>query len=324
MSYKIFVDFAVTPAVLDVLKAGTQGHQLIFPQKPVTSVLAKPEPDPQFPTVDIAFGQPDLPAIASAASLKWIHVSSSGFTRYDTAQFRASMAQRKIAVTNSASVYNESCAVHALSFLLAQARNLPHGLKTRAANGSPEWLALRGSSSTLRDQTVLILGFGAIAKRLVELLRPLHMNILAYRRQARGDEGVPVVTPDQLPHTLSTMADHIINILPDNAESRNFFDAARLAAVKPCAVFYNIGRGSTVDQAALVQTLQSGRLKAAWLDVTDPEPLPENHPLLSAPNCFITPHTAGGHTDETKTLVRHFLKNFDRFIRNEPLADRIM
>jgi phosphoglycerate dehydrogenase-like enzyme len=292
--------------------------------KPISSVLSKPERDPQFATVDIAFGQPDPQAIAEAAKLKWIQVSSSGITRYDHPQFRALVSERKLLVTNSASVYNEACAVHVLSFLLAQARNLPLALKTRTANGTNEWHALRASSTTLRGQTVLILGFGAIGKRLVELLRPFHMNVIAYRRKARGDEGVPVISPDQLAHTLATEADHIVNILPDNLESRHFFDASRLTTLKPGAVFYNIGRGTTVDQYALLAALRSGRLKAAWLDVTEPEPLPDNHPLLAEPNCFITPHVAGGHIDEAKTLVRHFLKNFERYVRGEPLLDQVM
>jgi phosphoglycerate dehydrogenase-like enzyme len=324
MPFKIFVDLAMPPDALELLKTATRGHQLIFPKKSISSVLVKLEPDPQFATADIAFGQPDTQAIAEAPHLKWIHVSSSGITRYDTPPFRASMAARKIPVTNSAGVYNEACAAHVLSFMLAQARHLPAALKSRAANGSAEWLALRGSSSTLRDETMLILGFGAIGRRLVELLQPFGMKILAYRRTARGDEGVPVVTPDQLGHTLAHVADHIVNILPDNAESRHFFNASRLAVLKPGAVFYNIGRGTTVEQGALCDALRSGRLKAAWLDVTDPEPLPEGHPLLSQPNCFITPHLAGGHADETKTLVRHFLKNFERFTRGEPLIDRVM
>lgn len=324
MSLRIFVDLALPPDVSEMLQAETKGHTLLFPHRPISSVLAKSEPDAQFATADIAFGQPDVQAVSEARRLKWIHVSSSGITRYDTPAFRSAMAERKIFVTNSASVYEEACAVHVFSFMLAQARNLPAALKTRAANGSPEWIVLRGSSSTLRGQTVLILGFGAIGKRLVELLRPFQMNVIACRRKARGDEGVPVIMPDQLVHTLANEADHIVNILPDNAESRHFFDAIRLARLKPGAVFYNIGRGTTVDQNALLEALQCGRLKAAWLDVTDPEPLPEDHPLLAQPNCFITPHLAGGHPDETKTLVRHFLTNFQRYVRGEPLLDRVM
>lgn len=170
---------------------------------------------------------------------------------------------------------------------------------------------------------MILLGFGAIARRLLELLRPFEMDLAAFRRSARGDEGVPVVTPDRLPAALAA-ADHVVNLLPDNAESRNFFSAERFAACKPGAIFYNIGRGTTVDQAALLAALQSGRLGAAWLDVTDPEPLPPDHPLISAPNCHITPHTAGGHRNEAESLVRHFLANFRRFLADAPLRDRIM
>jgi phosphoglycerate dehydrogenase-like enzyme len=320
---RIFVDLAVAPDVLELLQAGTKGHQLVFPRTPVSSVLAKAERDPQFATVDITFGQPEPQAIAEANRLKWIHVSSSGITRYDNPHFRALMAERKIAVSNSASVYDEACAVHALSFMLAQARKLPLALKTRTASGTDAWFALRGSSRTLRGETVLIVGYGTIGKRLVELLRPFDMKVFAYRRKAHGDEGVPVVTGGQLFRALAE-ADHVVNILPDSAETRHFFDAARFLAVKPGAIFYNIGRGATVSQDALLDALRSGRLGAAWLDVTEPEPLPDEHPLWAEPNCFITPHVAGGHVDETKTLVCHFLKNFDRFVRGKPLLDRVM
>ena len=324
MPFKIYVDLDMPAGALELLQSGTRGHQLVFPHKPISSVLDSPGVDPQFAAVDIAFGQPDPKAVAGATHLKWIHVSSSGITRYDTPGFRALMAERKIPVTNSAEVYHEACAVHVLSFMLAQARNLPAALQSRAANGTPEWLALRGSSTTLRDQTILILGFGAIGKRLVELLKPFHVKVLAYRRKARGDEGVPVITPEQLAQTLANVADHIVNILPDNEESRHFFNASRLATLKPGAVFYNIGRGTTVEQDALLDALRSHRLKAAWLDVTDPEPLPANQPLLNQPNCHITPHLAGGHVDEAKTLVRHFLNNFGRFVAGQPLLDRVM
>jgi phosphoglycerate dehydrogenase-like enzyme len=322
-NFRIFVDFAVTPEVLDMLQKGTQGHQLVFPREPVSSVLARAERDPQFATVDIAFGQPEPEAIAEAGPLKWIHVSTSGITRYDNPQFRALMAERKIPVTNSASVYNEACAVHALSFIVAQARKLPLALKTRTASGTPAWKDIRGTSGTLRGETVLILGYGAIGKRLAELLRPFDMKVMAYRRKPRGNEGVPVITEEQLVHALAG-ADHIVDILPDSTATRHFFDAARFAMIKPGAVFYNIGRGTTINQNALLEALRSGRIGAAWLDVTEPEPLPDEHPLRKEPNCFITPHVAGGHAGEAKTLVRHFLKNFERFVRGEPLLDRMM
>jgi phosphoglycerate dehydrogenase-like enzyme len=321
---RIFVDFALAPDVLDYLRRGIGGHDLLLPGAPAASVLAAAEPDPQLATADIAFGQPDPQAVATATALRWIHVSTSGITRYDSAEFRVLVAARGIPVTNSAHVYNEACAVHALSFLLAQARALPRALQSYAPGGTDEWHALRAASGTLRGETVLIVGYGAIGRRLVELLHPLNVTCLAYRRKPRGDEGVPVPTQDALADVLAHQADHIVNILPDSPETRGFFDAVRLRMIKPGAVFYNIGRGNTVDQAALADALQSGRLRAAWLDVTDPEPLPEGHPLRAAPNCFITPHTAGGHAGEAMTLVKHFLDNLGRFERGEPLLDRVM
>ncbi len=313
----------MSPDVLEMLKDGTRGQQLVFPKKPAASVLTKSERDPQFTTADVAFGQPDTQAIAEAYRLKWVHVSSSGITRYDTPEFRALAAQRKITVSNSASVYNEACAAHVFSFMLAQARVLPKALKTRAAGGSTAWHAVRSACRTLRGETVLIVGYGAIGKRLAELLRPFDMKIVAYRRKARGDEAVAIVSESQLVSSLAN-ADHVVNILPESTQTRHFFNAARFGSIKPGAIFYNIGRGTTVDQDALLKALRSGRIAAAWLDVTEPEPLPDDHPLWAEPNCFITPHVAGGHADEAKTLVRHFLKNLERFVRGEPLLDRVM
>jgi len=170
---RIYVDFAAPPDALELLREGTKGQQLLFPRTPASSILGTPAHDPQLATADIAFGQPDPQAVAEARQLKWIHVSSSSITRYDNPPFRSLVAERKIAVSNSASVFNEACAVHVLGFMLAQARNLPRALESRAANGSDAWHALRGASSTLRGETVLIIGFGAIGRRLAELLGPL-------------------------------------------------------------------------------------------------------------------------------------------------------
>ena len=321
MKLRIFADFIPPRGALDLLKEGTAGHELVFPRKPSASVLAKAEHDPQFATVEVAFGQPDIDAIRDAPRLKWIHVSTSSVARYDHAEFRALLARRGIAFSNSASVYSEACALHALSFLLAQSRSLPAALASYAVGGTPEWHALRSSCVPLRGQTLVILGYGAIGRRLVELLKPFDMKVIAHRRRERGDEGVPVIDDGRLPEKLGE-ADHVMNILPDSAATRRFFDAPRFAAMKPGAVFYNLGRGSTVDQDALLDALRSKRIKAAWLDVTEPEPLPADHPLRAVPNCFVTPHIAGGHLDEAKTMVRHFLANLRRFERGEPLLDQ--
>jgi phosphoglycerate dehydrogenase-like enzyme len=132
-----------------------------------------------------------------------------------------------------------------------------------------------------------------------------------------------MVAESDLPAALR-QAQHVVNILPESDHTRRFFDAGRFAQLKPGSVFYNIGRGVTVDQNALAIALRSKQLRAAWLDVTDPEPLPDDHPLWQEPNCFITPHIAGGQGAEYEVLVRHFLDNFKRLVQGQPLADRVM
>jgi phosphoglycerate dehydrogenase-like enzyme len=319
---KIFSDVHLSPSALQLLQEGVAPHQVIFPARPPASVLAKSEFDPAFLEADIAFGQPDLSSIAQSEKLRWVHLTSAGYTRYDTAEFRASAAARGLLVTNSSSVFAVPCAEHVFTFMLAQSRRLPLSLRSRFGSGDPEWYLLRNASTSLRGQNVLILGYGAIATKLIEMLRPFDAQIVALRRRARGDEAVPIATYEGLPEALAN-ADHIVNILPANADSEGFISAERLASMKRGAVLYNIGRGTTVDQDALLAALRSGQLAAAWLDVTEPEPLPADHPLLAEPNCFITPHVAGGHADETETIVRHFLANFRRFVAETPLVDRI-
>src|SRR5690606_22616247 len=130
-------------------------------------------------TADVAFGQPDPSAIANTERLKWIHVSSSGITRYDTPEFRALIAERRIQLSNSASVYSEACAVHALSFILAQARHLPAAIGNRIPGGTESLQTLRNSCSTLRGESIAIVGFGAIGRRLAELLKGFGMKIVA-------------------------------------------------------------------------------------------------------------------------------------------------
>jgi phosphoglycerate dehydrogenase-like enzyme len=320
---QIFCDARFGGNALKLLQGGIGPNKLIFPKQAGVSVLSVAPTDPAINEADIALGQPDVKGVLNAKRLRWLHITSAGFTRYDTAEFREAAKARGLIVTNSSSVYAEACAEHVFAFMLAQARQLPLALKTRCANGTEQWNKLRFSSSCLQGQEVVILGYGTIGARLVEILTPFQMKIAAMRRQARKSEGVETVTPENVAGVLAT-ADHVINILPDNADSVHFVSKTLLSQMKPGAIFYNIGRGTTVHQEALAESLNAGHLAAAWLDVTDPEPLPEGHPLLTAPNCFITPHTAGGHRDESETLVRHFLENLPRFIAGTSLRDRIM
>lgn len=320
---KIYSDTPFGDEALSWLHDGVTGHELVFPSRMADSVLGQSEAGPEIINADVAFGQPEAHSILEAQKLRWLHLSSAGYTRYDTPDFRNEMKVRGIMVTNSSSVYADACVEHFMAFLFAQSRQLLPNLKSSCNAGSQEWFSLRESAVPLRGQCVVILGFGAIARRMIEVLQPFGMEVIAVRRRPRGNEGVTVVTPEDVHEPLSR-ADHVINILPDNADSLRFVNQERLAGFKKGASFYNIGRGRTVDQQALAQSLNAGQLASAWLDVTDPEPLPADHVLRKCVNCHITPHTAGGHRAEYVSLVRHFLANLRRFETGQPLLDRIM
>ena len=271
---------------------------------------------------EVAFGHPNAQSGSQSEKLLWIHLDSAGYTSFDHANIKQSMTQRGIALTNSSAVYDEPCAQHLLAMILALSRELPGALDVQRDNRSWPMQALRSRARLLNDQTVLILGFGAIARRLVELLRPLGMNLMAVRREIRGDESVRVMKTSDVDELLPR-ADHIVNILPANEDTNNFLNAERLANLKQGAIVYNIGRGTTLDHDALLRELRGGRIAAAYLDVTEPEPLPPDHPLWKTPNCFITPHIGGGHQREKERQVKHFLDNLRRFEKGEALRNRI-
>jgi len=272
--------------------------------------------------VAIAFGQPHLDDCFGSKSLKWIQLTTAGYTRYDRDDLRESLRSRSVQMTNSSGVYNEPCAQHLLGMMLSANRMLPKSLHAQIKDQSWNYLKLRSQSRLLNGQSIGILGFGAIAKRLVELLSPMRPSIIAFRRTVRGDESCRTLPIDQF-DSYAGRFDHVVNILPAAAGTKDFFEATRLSKLRPGAKFYNIGRGDTVDQNALVDALKSNAVSAAYLDVSTPEPLPPDHPLWRLPNCFITPHTAGGFDTEPTTQVEHFVQNLSRFDVGQPLLDQI-
>lgn len=325
MNLTIWTNHELLPAarVLLTTELAKAGCRLIQSAVSSRSVLTQAQSDPALAEADIAYGQPSPDDVLRSPRLKWVAVSSAGYTRYDREDFRTSMKQRGTVVTNASSVFANPCAEHLLAQMLALSRNLPAQLRNQ--DGSREWRYQedRFTSASLTGQTVLMLGFGAIGRRCAELLAPFRGRVIAYRRNPRGDEGVEIVGDAGLPAALAA-ADHVLNVLPDSPATRGFMNAARFQQMKRGARFYNVGRGTTVDQPALIDALETGRLGGAYLDVMEPEPLPPADPLWSAPNCFITCHIAGGTVDQDERLVRFFLENLRRFRAGESLLDRII
>jgi phosphoglycerate dehydrogenase-like enzyme len=311
----------LTESAKEYLTSATKPHQLVIGRK-AEHVLDPGSGDLRLLQADVTFGQPDPATVLHSKKLRWVHLSSAGYASYDTPEFRNGLKALSAILTNSSSVFNEPCAQHLMSWLLADARQLyPSYDNQKEARAWPQ-NDLREKTRLLAGQTVLIVGYGAIGRRLAELLAPYPVQLIGYRRSRQPESRIRIVGPEQLSAAMGE-ADHVINILPQNSETRSFFNAERLGQTKPGARYYSIGRGSTTDQNALLSCLSSGRLSAAYLDVTDPEPLPPEDPLWTAVNCFITPHMGGGHSEETVRIVNHFVQNLRRFERGEALIDKV-
>jgi phosphoglycerate dehydrogenase-like enzyme len=306
-----------------LLARGTGGHALVLSDRRNSSVLAGGQRDPSIAGADIAFGQPDPADCIEGAGLRWIEVSSAGYTRYDNEAFRQAIRARGAAFTNASQVYSDACAEHVLAMILALGRQLLASYATQLGDRSWPYDGTREKSRLLTGQTVVLLGYGSIGRRLAQLLAPFGVKIYSLRRQIRSEPGVHIVPEEDLTKVLPE-ADHVVNVLPENGSTLNYVNARRIACFKPGARFYNVGRGPTVDQPALIEGLRSGRIGAAYLDVTVPEPLPPSHPLWTTPNCFITPHSAGGRNNVNVELVRHFLANLAAFEKGGAMVDRVL
>ena len=324
MSHTIWCNAALSERAEQLLVDGLEGHRVVFAKERLASVLTAGRSDAGLAEADVVFGQPEAAECLNRTRIKWVAVTSAGYGRYDTPEFLETFKARGSVFSSSSTVFAEPCAQHVMAMMLALGRQL---LESHAEQlGAKEWAFFerRSASVLMNGQTVLLLGYGTIAKRLTELLGPFGMKLYAVRRKAHSERGVHIISEDRVTSVLGD-ADHIVNLLPDNEATRNYVNARRLSACKQGARFYNIGRGTTVDENALMQALESGRLGAAYLDVFAAEPLPSSSRLWTTRNCFITPHTAGGRSDQDVALVKHFLANFAAFVAGgEAMVDRVV
>jgi phosphoglycerate dehydrogenase-like enzyme len=310
--------------VLARFRAALNDHRLLLASAANASNLDPGKEDPLLEQADAVLGQPDPDQLIRLPNVKWVQLTTAGYTRYDTKRFRDAMTARGTIVTNASSIYAEPCAQHILAMMLAQARKLPEALDNQRIDHAWPYLSIRTRSNLLNGQTALIVGYGAIGRRLAQLLAPFDMNLIGFRRRPdASNEPIRIEPVDRLDEFLP-QADHVVNVLPASNATEEFFNADRLGMMNRGAVYYNIGRGSTTDQYALQSVLQTNYIAAAYIDATEPEPLPNEHPLWTTPNCFITPHTAGGHSTEFERHVEFFLANLARFEKGESLVDRII
>jgi phosphoglycerate dehydrogenase-like enzyme len=218
-----------------------------------------------------------------------------------------------IVVCRAVGVHDIPVSEWVLAAILAMQRRLPEFIEFQRHavwNRSP---ADDAGIDDLDGHMVVVVGHGSIGRAVAARLEPFGARVIGVARHAR--DGVqPVSTlPQLLPQ-----ADVVVDLLPLNPETEKFVDAAFLARMKPGALFVNAGRGKTVDTEALLAALQSGRIRAA-IDVTDPEPLPDGHPLWLAPNILITPHIAGGVARWNARGYRFAGEQIRRYAAGQPL-----
>ncbi len=321
MSSTIWTNAFLTQEAREHLRDGTKSHKLLISEEP-DDVLSVGKPDERLTEAEILFGQPDPGSIIASSKAKWIHLSSAGYARYDHESFKDWLKTHSTVFTNSSSVFDEPCAQHLMGWILADCRLFyPAYDNQKEAKAWPQ-NKLREQMRLLTNQTILILGYGSIGRRLTELLAPYKVRIIGFKRTPLHVSGVEIIGLTDLPQALGR-ADHVVNILPESTSTEKFVNSKLFQRFKPGARYYSIGRGTTTDQRALEDYLRSGHLAAAYLDVTDPEPLPPDHPLWSVPHCYITPHSGGGHDDESSRLVEHFLANLRHFEQGKPLTNQV-
>ncbi|WP_042392750.1 2-hydroxyacid dehydrogenase [Streptacidiphilus carbonis] len=194
-----------------------------------------------------------------------------------------------VTLQNARGLHDASTAELAMTLILASLRGIPQFVGNQADGVWDQHFR-----PALADRTVLIAGYGSIGAALEARLLPFECAVVRVARSARSAPLGPVHALDELPALLPT-ADVVVLLVPLTGQTRHFADAAFLARMKDGALLVNVARGAVVDTKALLAELESGRIGAA-LDVTDPEPLPADHPLWHAPNTLITPHVGGPST----------------------------
>lgn len=250
--------------------------------------------------------------IPRAPGLRWIQSISAGVEDLAFPELRA----HGVVLTNAAGIYDPGLAESVLGFLLAFSTRILEDARLEPGAWPQDGTRL------LRGTTALVVGAGSIGIETGRLLRAAGLRVRGIARTARPPDDVfeSIAGPDALHQELAA-ADHVVNVLPITPATRRVFDASSFAAMKASAVFVNIGRGSTVDEPALIGALGDGVIAGAALDVFEVEPLPAESPLWRMPNVLVSPHRAGDHEGWESAVVALFLDNLRRFASGEPLRN---
>jgi phosphoglycerate dehydrogenase-like enzyme len=250
-----------------------------------------------------------------ASNLQFIQSISAGLDQYD----RDVLRQHNVRLASAAGVNAQAVAQHAMALILALKRQLHTGRDHQSAK---LWRGMISDIAAREDQlngkTLLIVGLGRIGSGLAQLAQAFEMRVIATRRDpSAGTQGAHTVYAHDRLAELLPQADVIALTCPLTAQTENLIDAKAISLMKPSATLINVARGRVVDEEALIEALQAGRLAAAGLDVTREEPLPAASPLWTMPNVLITPHTAGETQRYEDAVIDILIENLERMWRGE-------
>lgn len=268
--------------------------------------------------VYMGFGIPAA-LLRAGRRLKWVHSGAAGVGGSLTAEMLAS----DVVFTNSAGIHGPPVAETVLAFLLHFARGLDHAI---AAQAEGRWGrgVFDGPAAPVRElgrSTVGVVGLGGIGREVARRAGALGATVVGVRRRPLPVEGVEVLSGDGALDALLARSDYVVLTAPETAETRGLMDRARLARMRREAVLVNVARGGLVDEDALADALEAGRLRGAALDVFSTEPLPPAHRLWSAPRLLITPHVSaysGAFWERESALLE---ENLRRWAAGEPLLN---
>jgi D-3-phosphoglycerate dehydrogenase len=249
---------------------------------------------------------PELPR-----SVRWVQLPSAGVEPW----MARIAATPHVTFTSAAGAYAPQVAEHALSLLLAGVRGIVASARAETWRIPPH--------RTLSGSTVAIIGAGGIGRALISQLTPLAVEVIAVTRRGHDVPGAARTLSAAELGDVWGAADHFVIAAPATGATRHLVGAPELAAMREHAWIVNIARGSLIDTGALVDALRERRIGGAALDVTDPEPLPDGHPLWTLPNALITPHIANPQAALTRQLARRVRENVERLASGEALIAQI-
>jgi D-2-hydroxyacid dehydrogenase (NADP+) len=291
-----------------------------FPHVEFVEAYGKEALDTSVADCDVIYGgHPKADTIGKARKLRWVQTFSAGVNHFPLKE----LSERDIPLTNASGAHGIPIAENILAMMLAFAIRIPTFIR---AQDKKEWLSWKdeGAKFELEGQTLLVAGLGGIGATLARKADALGMRVIGIRRNPTDPPpGVNTVYATEHLQEALGQADHVALCLPLTDETTDFLNEAELRAMKPTAYVYNVGRGKSINRAALIGALKHGWIAGAGLDVTDPEPLPSDDPLWSFPNVILSQHTSGNSPAMDRRVTDIFIDNLRRFLAGEPLRNRV-